>query len=153
MSTSKSCDRVSLKQELDNLKFGLQRFAGSDEDIQFYTGFPNYKTLTCFYEFLLPAATQLNYWGSGNADNGSENMKCGPSRKLQPIDELFMTLYRLRCNVLEKDIGDRFGLGSSTVSRTLTTWINFLYHFLKQLPICDRLWEKGHIRANNDFSV
>ena len=100
-------DRVSLKQEQDNLKFGLQRFAGSDEDIRFYTGFPNYKTLTSFYEFLLPAATQLNYWGSGNADNGSENMKCGPSRKLQPIDELFMTLYRLCCNVLEKDIGDR----------------------------------------------
>ena len=75
-----------------------------DEDIQFYTGFPNYKTLTSFYEFHLPAATQLNYWGTGNADNGSENMKCGPSRKLQPIDELFMVLYRLRCNVLEKDI-------------------------------------------------
>ena len=49
-------------------------------------------------------------------------MKCGPSRKLQPIDEFFMTLYRLCCNVLEKDIGDRFGLGPSTVSRTLTTW-------------------------------
>ena len=67
-------------------------------------------------EFLLPAATQLNYWGSGNADNGSENMKCGPSRKRQPIDELFMTLYRLHCNILEKDIGNCFGLGSSTVS-------------------------------------
>ena len=83
-------DRVSLKRELDNLKFGLQQFAGSDEDIRFYTGFPNFKTLTSFDEFLLSAATQLNYWDSGNADIGSENMNCGPSRKLQPIDKLFM---------------------------------------------------------------
>ena len=47
-------DRVSLKRELEHLKFGLQRF---------YTGFPNYKTLTSFYEFLLPAATQLKLLG------------------------------------------------------------------------------------------
>ena len=54
-------------------------------------------------------------------------MKCGPSHKLQPIDELFMMLYRLCCNVLEKDIGVRFGLGSSTVSRTLTSLLGLTF--------------------------
>ena len=62
-------EKASLKLKLDELKFGLQRFAGSDEDIRFYTGFPNYSTLITFYEFLLPAANLLNYWGSDNADN------------------------------------------------------------------------------------
>ena len=46
-----------------------------------------------------------------------------------------MVLYRLRCDVLEKDIADRFGISSSTVSRTLITCINFLYHTLNRLPI------------------
>lgn len=130
-------DRLS--KELEQLaveKFGLQRFAGSDSDIRFYTGFPDYNTLTSFYEFLGPAVTQLNYWGSGFSEERPLGIeKRGPSRKLKPIDELFLVLYRLRCNVLEKDLGDRFGLHPSSVSRILTTWINFLYHTLKQLPI------------------
>ena len=92
--------------------------------------------MTSFYEFLGPAVTQLNYWGSDFSENRlSGTEKRGHSRKLKPIDELFLVLYRLRCNVLEKDLGDRFGLHPSSVSRIITTWINFLYHTLKQLPI------------------
>ena len=41
----------------------------------------------------------------------------------------------MRCDALEKDIADRFGVSVSNVSRTLNTWINFLYYTLKQLPI------------------
>ena len=135
--------RIRMQQKIDLLtkeleqirveKFGLQRFSGSDSDIRFYTGFSDYYTLTSFYEFLGPAVTQLNYWGSDFSENrlpGTE--KRGHSRKL---NELFLVLYRLRCNVLEKDLGDRFGLHPSSVSRIITTWINFLYHTLKQLPI------------------
>ena len=120
-------EKASLTLKLDELKFGLQRFAGSDKDIRFYTGFPNYSTLITFYEFLLPVLNQINYWGSDNADNQLLEEKHGPHRKIQPVDELFMVLYRLRCDVLEKDIADRFGISSSTVSRTCITWINFLF--------------------------
>ncbi len=118
-------EKKSLLLEIETLKFGLKRFAGSDDDIRFYTAFLNYSTLLSFYEFLLPAASKLNYWGSENSENRTE-MKHGPQRKIQPIDELFMVLYRLRCDILEKDIADRFQVSSSTVSRTLVTWINFL---------------------------
>ena len=102
------CERAHLNQEVDKLKFGLKRFAGSDNDIWFYTGFPNYNTIISFYNFFLPAATQLNYWGSDNAVNQEE--KHGPQRKVQPIDELFMLLYWLRCDPLEKDLADRLGI-------------------------------------------
>ena len=61
---------------------------------------------------------------SNNIENHpSTDVKRGPSRKLQPIDEMLLVLYRLRCNVLEMtskiDLVD-----SSTISRILTTWIN-----------------------------
>ncbi len=85
----------SLLLEIETLKFGLKRFAGSDDDIRFYTGLPNYSTSLSFYEFLLPAVGKLNYWDSENSENRTE-MKHGPQRKIQPIDELFMVLYRLR---------------------------------------------------------
>lgn len=128
-----------LTKELEWLqveKFGLQRFAGSDSDIWSYTGFPDYNTLTSFYEFLGPAVTQLNYWGFDSSEKRPPEIeKQGPSRKLKPINELFLVLYRLHCNVLEKDLGDWFGLHPSSVSRILTTWLNFLYHTLKQIPI------------------
>ena len=137
-------ERIRMQQKIDLLtkeleqiqveKFGLQQFSSSD--IRFYTGFPDYNTLTSFYEFVGQVVTQLNYWGSDFSENHlSGAKKWVHSRKIKPIDELFLVLYRLCCNVLEKDLGDLFGLHPSSVSRIITTWINFLYHTFKQVPI------------------
>ena len=63
-----------------------------------------------FYEFLLPSATQLENWDSNNTENHenhpSTDVKCGPSRMWQTIDEMFLVLYRLRYKILEKDLRD-----------------------------------------------
>ena len=88
-------------------KFSLQHFAGSDDHIRFYTGFSCYSIFCSFYTFLGPAVNQMNYWGSNFKDDQSFGTeKCGPARKVQPIDELFLVLHRLHCNALEKDITD-----------------------------------------------
>ena len=58
---------ADMKLEIHLLTFGHQHFSGSDDDIQFYTTL--YRFSKSFYEFLLPSATQLNYWGSVNTDN------------------------------------------------------------------------------------
>ena len=39
---------------LQSERFLLQRFQGSDKDIQFYTGLPSYSTFMCLYRFLEP---------------------------------------------------------------------------------------------------
>ena len=51
------------------VKFGLQYFAGSDDDIRFYTGLSSYSVFCSFYKFLGPAVNQLNYWGSDFKDD------------------------------------------------------------------------------------
>ena len=82
------------------------RLAGSDDDIRFYTGLPNYPVFTSSSSQL---PLEFNYWGSDeliNADSRPLDEKRGPHRKLQLIDELFMVLYRLICNVLEKHVAD-----------------------------------------------
>ena len=79
----------------------------SDSDIRFYTGLPDYKTFLALYNFLKPRSTgfQLNYY------NGYTNVTKHPSyvvsrgrpRNLVEIDELFLTMNRLRLGLLEKD--------------------------------------------------
>ena len=89
--------------ELLERKFGITRFKDSDLDINFFTGFPNYKTLLACYNFLKPgengenivyvnsATEDLEFSASGNVDGSREN-KPGKHRKLSTLDEFFMVL-------------------------------------------------------------
>ena len=51
------------------------------------------------------------------------------------IGRIFLVLVRLRLGLFEKDLAYRFGISVSTVCRICTTWINFLYVRLKELPL------------------
>ena len=116
-----------------DVQFSLESIAGDDSKVAFYTGFPTYKHLKiCFY-FLGPAAKQLIYRDSRRIFDHSK--KGGRPRCLPPIEEFFLTLVRLRLGLLEQDIAYRFGVSQSTVSRILTTWINFLYLQFKQITL------------------
>ena len=46
--------------------------------------------------------------------------------KLKPIDQLLMSLMKLRLNLKTLDLSFRFGVSKSAVSRYITTWICFL---------------------------
>ena len=66
-----------LKDELSKAKekecifrFGLKRFSSSPEDINFYTGFPDYKTLVAFWQYIEPNAVNLTYYSSARDVSG-----------------------------------------------------------------------------------
>ena len=40
---------------------------------------------------------------------------------------------KLRLNLCDQDLGHRFGVSQSTVSKTFKKWINVLYELLKPL--------------------
>ena len=44
-------------------------------------------------------------------------------------------MIRLRLGLFEKDLGYRFDVSQSTVSRILTTWINFIYLQFQSIPL------------------
>ena len=48
-------------------------------------------------------------------------------KKLKPIEEYFMVLCRLHRGFSIQHLSHLFGVASSTVSRTFTAWINFMY--------------------------
>ena len=50
-----------------------------------------------------------------------------------PLNQLFLTLVKLRLSLRNKDLAFRFGICESLVSRYITTWISYLYHHLKEV--------------------
>lgn len=131
-----------LKQENALSKFTLSNIA---DKISFYTGFPDHASLMACYKFLGPAVHNLKYWNSSVEESTCTSKKKGRPRSLEPLEEFFLVLVRLRLGLMEQDIADRFGLSCSTVSRIFTTWINFLYLKMKEIP----LWPPRDVVTSN----
>ena len=117
---------------LQSERFLLQLFQGSDKDIQFYTGLPSYSAFMCLYRFLEPLLCYLCLCRNEVTNTPTRLFK-PRAQALQPIDELFLTLVRLRLSLLEQDLAHRFNISIATVSRICVTWIKFLKQQLKPL--------------------
>ena len=68
------------------------------------------------FEFLGPVVEHLNYWGSKEGPR-----KHYRKRKLNSMNQLFLTLVQLRLNVKTEDLALRFGLSCSQISWYITT--------------------------------
>lgn len=135
-----------LKRQLELSKFGIERFKSSDDDIFFYTGFPNYDTLMAFWEYVKPCADSLITWKLARSKSEQNTTAVFPylhevdkererSRNIEPIDQLWMFLTRIRLGLFERDLAHRYGVSLSTVSDVLITWVNYLYIMVGSLPI------------------
>ncbi|XP_062614463.1 uncharacterized protein LOC134276200 isoform X1 [Saccostrea cucullata] len=118
-------------------KYSIQHFQFNSKMIQYYTGFNNFDHFQLFFHSLGPAVNELNY-------------KCN---LLDPKDQLFLILMKLRQAKEDIELSLFFGISESTVSKLVVTWINFLYYQLKELE--DSFWVsmdviKQHMPA--DFS-
>ena len=107
--------------------FRFSEIAGNDSLVRFLTGFPSHDVFMAFFDFLGPAVDHLNYIGSKS--KGKRRRK----RKLDPLNQFFMMLMKLRLDFSERYLGLRFGVSTSTVSRYFITWVCFLYKQLGEL--------------------
>lgn len=137
---------ADLKCELALSKFCIERFKNSDDDIFFYTGFPNYNTLMVFWEYVKPCAESLISWNLARSKSEENFTASFPylhevdkkrerRRSIDPIDQLWMFLTRIRLGLFERDLAHRYGVSVATVSDVLVTWVNYLYIMLGSLPI------------------
>ena len=124
--------------KLDKLK--------SNENIAFYSGFPNYNTFLAIFKFLNTGdkvenarhySTNKNvttdfYQNQGNEDKedetsqNTEKRKSGRPRKLAIIDEFFIVTCRLRRGFAELHLANLYRVCQSTISR-LFTYVNYMY--------------------------
>ena len=105
--------------------------ANSDSLFKLYTGLPSYAVFQWLLAEVSPHAQNLHYFkGKDSMTDKSYQVKNqskpGPKRTQSLEDELLMTLMKLRLNLREEDLAFRFGVGQSTVSRVLSTWLPFL---------------------------
>lgn len=145
-------ENAKLKAEIEVLSIGLGIFQirnfTTDEDIAFYTGFPNLATFNVVFEFLNTGSkgenirycsskertVQKEFYDSGNEEpEGCTSI--GRRRSLEPREEFFLVLCRLRRGFAEKHLAHLFGISQSTVSRTFLSWINYMYLKFGQVSI------------------
>ncbi|XP_051560593.1 uncharacterized protein LOC127444951 isoform X2 [Myxocyprinus asiaticus] len=126
----KRLEEVTLKQS-----FGLERFSASDDDIRFYNRFASYRHLHAFWRQIEPATRRIVRVGTRTSTSSTTaapdkavDPPRRPSRCLPLIDELFLFLVYLSLGLKEKDLGDRFNIHQSTVSRIIKTWVHFFVY-------------------------
>lgn len=124
-----------LVKRLAGLTISINSMKHNNEDVQFYTGLPNYRVFVALLEYLDPGENGENI--AIHYSNYSKASKPGESdaETLKPADQLFLVLMRLRLGLFGHDLAKRFGVSQSGVSKITTSWINFMYMRLGQLRI------------------
>ena len=125
-------------EDLQESKFGAENISKNSELLSFYTGFVSKERFDSFYSWVEPYAKNMIKWSQIQRERGKENYKRRRSSgnfALSLYDQLFLFMIRLRLGLLETDLGVRFNISTSSVSRIILTWANFLYTMLGQVPI------------------
>lgn len=134
-------DNLHLKSK----SFHAKRFT-RDQDVSFYTSFPNINVYNAIFEYVDPGTecqnirqkekaneeVPQNFYEENNEqdDQNKRGRKC----KIDANDQFFIVMCRLRRGFAEQHIAHLYGVAQSTISRVFTTWMNFMY--LKFAPIC-----------------
>ena len=134
--SSHASDLSEKSENLDNRIFKLHNFI-SDEGMAFYTGFPSFGVFMATHNNLNPrqSGENIRYWRSVPKDMGPEYYKkdpqlgvgAGKPRTLNPNEELFLVMCRLRHGYAERHLGHLSKISQATVSRIVISWVNFMY--------------------------
>ena len=115
--------------------FRIEQVKSDDKLLNFYTGFPSFLCLLTCFNFLGPAATVLSYDPSKIIEDAAKSCAFGRHHILDPLNEFFLMLCRLRLGMPEQDLAFRFQISQPTVSRIFNTWINFLFVKFREVPL------------------
>ena len=104
-----------LKQEVEDSLLNEASFMDDDEKVLYYAGLSTWELLHKLFMYVKPYLKQHS--------------------SLSPFQQLLVTLMRLRLNLCGQDLGYRFKVHASTISRTFEFVIGLLYAKLKPLII------------------
>ena len=104
-----------LKNEVEELTLNEKYFRDDDKKVLYYTGLSTWELLHKLFTYVKPSLKGHSI--------------------LSPFQQLILTLMRLRLNLSGQDLGYRFKVNSSTISRTFLHVIEVLYTKLKPLII------------------
>nr|CAH7713592.1 unnamed protein product [Callosobruchus chinensis] len=113
--------RLDLERATEKLMHLTDRFSfdivkGKDKLVLLYTGLPTEKIFMSLFNLLKDI--EIKYYFKWKV------------QKMRKIDQLFMTLMKLRQNFPHDDLAVRFNLSQGTVSNVVTTWIHLIHEVL-----------------------
>ena len=130
-----------LKEEVLSLRKEQSLFTRLSKDpalVKFYTGFENYEILINVFHIIEPTAARMTSYSqycrmqSGHC----KNIRLGfYQRSIPLIDEFVLVLRKLRVGSFDQELADQYNISSSTVSRVIISWLNYLYFVLGSLPL------------------
>ena len=88
-----------------------------------------------FWESVCPSTQYILYWTKAQRIGPEAILTPSPSRKIPVIDEFFIYCCRVAAGLKEQVIADIFQVSTSTVSRVIITWANYLFLVLGSIPI------------------
>lgn len=117
-------------------RFSIHKISHSDYLVKKYTGLPSFQHFQWLVDQVRGHAVNMQYYrgkkSTGNKKYQLNNSdKPGKARTLSIEDEVFITLMKLRLNLIEDDIALRFNISRFCVSQILSTWLPFLAAELK----------------------
>ena len=114
---------IDVQSKLINKPSGVDQYYSQaalkdqDEKVKYLTGLPNYSYMMQVFYLVFPQQETIDT----------------PRYSLTLFQQFLLVLMKLRLNLGDQDLGYRFGIHQSTVSRCLTRVINIMYVRLKPL--------------------
>ena len=127
-----------LKQEVLSKSLTREAFENDEDKVHFYTGLPNFVTLLTIFNLLEPFITVT------------------ARSSLDKFPQFLVFLMRLRLNVTCEDLGYRFGVSKSTISRIFLSILGIAYNrlsFLVRWPDREQLWETTPMSFRKHFGT
>uniref|UniRef100_A0A6P7GGC3 Uncharacterized protein LOC114342190 n=1 Tax=Diabrotica virgifera virgifera TaxID=50390 RepID=A0A6P7GGC3_DIAVI len=125
-----------LTGKLKNLscRFSFEQIKNNDAHVEMYTGITSSALYLVVFDLM--NSFELNYYEKWQVTS------------LPKIDQMLMTLMKLRLNLPHEDLAIRFNCSTATVTNTLMTWIYALHEVLFK-----HLMDKIPSRAKNQISL
>jgi hypothetical protein len=117
-----------------SINFGFEILAKTDKQFKFYTGL-TVSQFNHLFNCLGDSVNHLIYWKGNKTQKGKIKRNHQYTRKLNPKNQLLLTLIKLRQAFPNRDLAYRFNIALSMVSEIINTWIQFLYKQTEGLRI------------------
>ena len=133
-------ERDHLKGLLQEARAPIHDFSINDVKndaslISFYTGFSSYEEFKLCLMILNVGEACCNMKYINNKHTVYATARNTRRKRLTPEEEFFITLVRLRVGLLIEDMAVRFGISTSSITRIIISWVNYIYLKLGNLNI------------------
>ena len=110
----------------------MSEIESSNNSCNQYTGFTTHERLSSVFEFLNPGVNGENVVMYANQTASAGGAR---PRAMTPYICFLVTVIRLRRSFSIKHLAFLFQVAESTISNTVTTWVNFMYIRLRSVSI------------------